>query len=217
MGNQAVEKLVRLTLPMQFRNEKRMTEDGEVTDMIVEGYAFKYNSPTVLYKRSDGFEYREVIEKGSLDGADITDVPFKYNHEDSVMIVARTRNGSLSLRDDDVGLFIHARFIDTQTGRDLFKMIQERLIDKMSFAFTESEYSDDYMEDYTLHHIKRFKRVWDVSAVDIPAYDSTEIYARSIAPLEKRVQQVLERTMQAKYKRHRMMLKTKFLLLEDEI
>lgn len=211
-----VEKLIRLTLPMQFRNEKRMTEEGEVTDMIVEGYAFKYNSPTVLYKAQSGFEYREVIEKGALDGADISDVPFKYNHEDSVMIVARTRNGSLSLRDDDVGLFIQARFIDTQTGRDLFKMIQERLIDKMSFAFTENEYSDDYMEDYTLHHIKKFKRVWDVSAVDIPAYDSTEIYARSIAPLEKRVKQVLERTMQAKYKRQRMLLQTKFLL-EDEI
>lgn len=201
---------------MQFRNEKRMTEEGEVTDMIVEGYAFKYNSPTVLYKSSGGYEYREVIEKGALDGTDISDVPFKYNHEDSVMIVARTRNGSLSLRDDDVGLFIHARFIDTQTGRDLFKMIQERLIDKMSFAFTENEYSDDYMEDYTLHHIKRFKRVWDVSAVDIPAYDSTEIYARSIAPLEKRAKQVLERTMQAKYKKQRMLLQTKFLL-EDEI
>lgn len=210
-----MEKLIRLTLPMQFRNEKRMTEEGEVTDMVVEGYAFKYNSPTVLYKNLSGFEYREVIEKGALDGSDISDVPFKYNHEDSVMIVARTRNGSLSLRDDDVGLFIHARFIDTQTGRDLFKMIQERLIDKMSFAFTESEYSDDYMEDYTLHHIKKFKRIWDVSAVDIPAYDSTEIYARSIAPLEKRVQQVLERTMQAKYKRQRMLLQTKFLLEEE--
>lgn len=212
-----MEKLVRLTLPMQFRKETRATEEGEVTDMIVEGYAYKYNSETVLYKNSQGYEYREVIEKGALNGADISDVPFKYNHEDAVMIVARTRNGSLTLKDDDVGLFIHARFIDTQTGRDLFKMIQEQLIDKMSFAFTESEYSDDYTDNYTLHHVKGFRRIWDVSAVDIPAYDSTEIYARSIAPLEKRAKEALERAMQARYKKQRMILNTKFLLLEDEI
>ena len=130
-------KQVRLTLPMQFRNEKRMTETGEVEDMIVEGYAFKYNVETVLYESSDGYQYREVIDPDSLIGADISDVPFKYNHNDGVFIVARTRNGSLELIPDSVGMFIRARFIDTQTGRDFFKMIQEGLIDKMSFAFTE--------------------------------------------------------------------------------
>lgn len=212
-----MDKMIRLTLPMQFRKEIRKTDEGDVTDMIVEGYAFKYNSETVLWKDSRGYEYREVIEPGALAGADISDVPFKYNHEDAVMTVARTRNGSLELREDDIGLFIKARFIDTQTGRDLFKMIQERLIDKMSFAFTESDYSDDYTETYTLHHVRGFKRIWDVSAVDIPAYDNTEIYARSIAFLEKRAGENLDRLMRAKHKRQRMLLKTKFILLEDEI
>lgn len=212
-----VNKQVRLTLPMQFRNEKRMTENGEVTDMIVEGYAFKYNEETVLYEYSDGYQIREVIEYGALDGADISDVPFKYNHNDGVFIVARTRNGSLELRPDNVGLFIRARFIDTQTGRDFYKMIQERLIDKMSFAFTEgAESSDDYEDKYMLHHIKSFKRIWDVSGVDIPAYDATEIYARSIAVLEKTRDTVLERTMREKYKRQRMLLQLKFLDILEE-
>lgn len=213
-----VDKQVRLTLPLQFRNEKRMTETGEVTDMIVEGYAFKYGVETVLYETDKGYQYREVIEKGALSGADISDVPFKYNHNDSVFIVARTRNGSLELLDDDTGLFIRARFIDTQTGRDFFKMIQERLIDKMSFAFTERRdgFEEEYGDNYVLHRIKRFKRIWDVSGVDIPAYDDTEIYARSIAILEKRAIPILERRMQAKYKRQRMLLKSKLKnLLED--
>lgn len=208
---------MRLTLPMSFRNEKRMTETGEVSDMIVEGYAFKYNEETVLYETSNGFQFREIIDYGALDGADISDVPFKYNHNDGVFIVARTRNGSLELRPDNVGMFIHARFIDTQTGRDFFKMIQERLIDKMSFAFTEANnYTEEYGDNYVLHRIKGFKRIWDVSGVDIPAYDATEIYARSIAVLENRRNKFLERNIQAKYKRQRMLLQNKISELLEE-
>jgi HK97 family phage prohead protease len=211
-----MDKQVRLTLPMQFRKATRALDDGNtVEDMIVEGYAFKYNTETVLYETSRGFQYREVIEKGALEGADLSDVPFKYNHNDGVFIVARTRNGSLELIPDDVGLFIRARFIDTQTGRDFFKMIQERLIDKMSFAFTEgSEYEDSYGEDFIIHRVKSFKRIWDVSGVDIPAYDATEIYARSIAVLEKRRDKVLERAMQQK--RKRMMLENKITEFLEE-
>jgi HK97 family phage prohead protease len=203
---------------MQFRKAQRALDDGStVEDMIVEGYAFKYDAETVLYETESGFQYREIIEKGALDGADISDVPFKYNHNDGVFIVARTRNGSLELIPDDIGLFIRARFIDTQTGRDFFKMIQERLIDKMSFAFTESsDYSEEYGENFVTHHIRKFRRIWDVSGVDIPAYDATEIYARSIAPLEKRVNEVLERASKAQKKRQRLMLKYKInQLLED--
>lgn len=202
---------------MQFRKATRALDDGSsVEDMIVEGYAFKYDSETVLYETENGFQYREVIEKGALEGADLSDVPFKYNHSDGVFIVARTRNGSLELKPDDTGLFIRARFIDTQTGRDFFKMIQERLIDKMSFAFTESsDYSEEYGENFVTHHVRKFRRIWDVSGVDIPAYDATEIYARSIAVLEKRRSEVLERAMQQK--RKRMMLENTInQILEEE-
>ena len=210
------DKQIRLTLPVQSRKAQRTLDDGStVEDMVVEGYAFKYDSETVLYETENGFQYREVIEKGALDGADLSDVPFKYNHNDGVFIVARTRNGSLELIPDDVGLFIRARFIDTQTGRDFFKMIQERLIDKMSFAFTESsDYSEEYGENFVTHHVRQFRRIWDVSGVDIPAYDATEIYARSIAVLEKRRGEVLERTMQQK--RKRMMLENTIINILEE-
>ena len=213
---QTQQRQVRLTLPMMFRNEKRMTDGGEVTDMIVEGYAFKYDEETVLYETESGYQYREVIERGSLDEADLSDVPFKYNHNDGVFIVARTRNGSLELKPDDIGLFIRARFIDTQTGRDFFKMIQERLIDKMSFAFTESsDYSEEYGDNFVTHRIRKFRRIWDVSGVDIPAYDATEIYARSIALLEKRVNETLDRAMQSKRKRMMLMSQIDNILEEN--
>lgn len=211
-----MEKQIRLTLPVQFRKAQRKLDDGStIEDMIVEGYAFKYDTETVLYETESGFQYREVIEKGALDGADLSDVPFKYNHNDGVFIVARTRNGSLILTPDDIGLKIEARFIDTQTGRDFFKMIQEGLIDKMSFAFTESsDYSEEYGENFVTHHVRSFRRIWDVSGVDIPAYDATEIYARSIAVLEKRRGEVLERAM--KHKRKRMMLENKIIDILEE-
>ena len=211
-----MEKQIRLTLPMQFRKAQRALDDGStVEDMIVEGYAFKYNTETVLYETESGFQYREVIEKGALDGAELSDVPFKYYHNDGVFIVARTRNGSLILTPDDIGLKIFARFIDTQTGRDFFKMIQEGLIDKMSFAFTESsDYSEEYGENFVTHHVRSFRRIWDVSGVDIPAYDATEIYARSIAVLEKRRGEVLERAMQQK--RKRMKLENKIIDILEE-
>ena len=211
-----MEKQIRLTLPVQFRKAQRKLDDGStIEDMVVEGYAFKYDAETVLYETESGFQYREVIEKGALDGADLSDVPFKYNHNDGVFIVARTRNGSLTLTPDDIGLKIEARFINTQTGRDFFLMIQEGLIDKMSFAFTESsDYSEEYGENFVTHHVRQFKRIWDVSGVDIPAYDATEIYARSIAVLEKRRGEVLERAMQQK--RKRMMLENKIIDILEE-
>jgi HK97 family phage prohead protease len=182
--------------------------------MIVEGYAFKYDSETVLYENESGFQYREVIERGALDGADLSDVPHKYNHNDGVFIVARTRNNSMQLIPDDIGLRHVSRIIDTQTGRDYFKMVKEGLIDKMSFAFTETDYTEEHGENYVLHRIKKFKRIWDVSGVDIPAYDATEIYARSIAILEKRRGEVLERAMQQK--RKRMMLENKIINILEE-
>lgn len=211
-----MDKQVRLTLPMQFRKATRALDDGNtVEDMIVEGYAFKYDSETVLYETRDGFQYREVIERGALDGADLSDVPHKYNHNDGVFIVARTRNKSMELIPDDTGLKQVSRIIDTQTGRDYFKMVQEGLIDRMSFAFTEEDFTEEYGENYVLHRIKKFRRIWDVSGVDIPAYDATEIYARSIAVLEKRRSKVLERAMQQK--RKRMMLENTInQILEEE-
>lgn len=215
-----MEKTLRMTLPVKSQILKRKAEDGtEVEDMIVEGYAFKFNKETLLYESRSGMKFYEVIERGAADSADMTDVPMKYNHDDSVFIVARTRNKSLQLNVDDVGLKFQARFIDTQTGRDLFKMIQEGLIDKMSFAFTTDSDGviEEYADTYVRSRITKFKRIWDISAVDIPAYDDTEIYARSFADLEKRAEQALDSAKRVKYRRQRLSLQTKIFLEEQTL
>jgi HK97 family phage prohead protease len=152
------------------------TSDDAPEGLVVEGRALVYDSPTVLFEH-DGIEYKEVIARGALDGADLTDVPFKYNHSDSVMVMARTRNKTLELIPDDQGLSIRATLADTSSGRDLYTLIKRGDIDKMSFAFTVEE--DSYNRDTHTRKIVKFKRIWDVSAVDIPAYSDTSISARS--------------------------------------
>lgn len=174
------------TKQIQITKELRLAEIRSVVDapdgqMIVEGRAIVYDSPTVLFEM-DGVKYYEVIARGALDGADVSDVPFKYNHDDSIMIMARTRNKTLELMHDDEGLRVRAVLADITAGRDLYTLIKRGDIDKMSFAFTVSEGA--YNRDTRTRTITKFKRIWDVSAVDIPAYSDTSISARSFFEAE---------------------------------
>lgn len=172
-------------------------------DMIVEGRAVVYDTPTVMWEY-DGIQYKEVIARGALDGADLRDVPFKYNHSDSVMIMARTRNQTLELIPDDQGLLIRAKLADITVGRDLYKLIKRRDIDKMSFAFTVTEAS--YNKDTHTRTITKFKRIWDVSAVDIPAYSDTSISARGF--FETQAEAERQAAEAVKEQRQRLILRT---------
>src|SRR5690606_4203534 len=108
---------------------------------------------------------------------DLKDVPFKYNHSDSVMVMARTRNKTLELIPDDQGLLVRAKLANTTAGRDLHELIKRGDIDKMSFAFTVAK--EAYDKKTRTRKIIRIKRIWDVSAVDTPAYPDTYLSARN--------------------------------------
>jgi len=184
----------------QPQREIRMAElraiesAGDVNEMIVEGRAIVYDSSTVMYE-IDGIKYYEVIQRGALEGADLRDVPFKYNHSDSVMVMARTRNKTLELIPDEQGLLVRAKLANTTAGRDLYELIKRGDIDKMSFAFTVAE--DSYDRDTRTRKIIKFKRIWDVSAVDTPAYQDTYISARNYfmaqAEAERRAAEAAEK------------------------
>ena len=167
-------KEIRLASITGFSIENREEENK----MIIEGYAAVYDSETLIGDEEWGFYER--IERGAFDKADMRDVPLKYNHADSVPIMARTRNKSLVLTPDDKGLKIKAELLDTQDNRDMYKRIQAGLIDKMSFAFTVREQDDLWEKGKPPRRtIKRVDRIFDVSVVDTPAYEDTSIYARS--------------------------------------
>lgn len=163
---------------------KAVKNQEDENKMTIEGYAIVFEQPATHSHRS--YKFTETIKRGALDKTDMKDVPLRYNHNDNVMIMARTRNKSLRLIKDDKGLKIEADLLDTQSNRDLYKGIQEGLIDKMSFAFTVSEGGDSwtFKDDETIREVKNIEKLYDVSVVDSPFYDGTSVYSRSLELLE---------------------------------
>lgn len=171
-----------------FTVELRASSDNE---MIVEGYAARFDTPTTLYTY-DSIDYHEVIERGAFDACNMSDVVMNYNH--SGKPVARTKNNTLSLFIDDIGLKIRAELSGTEEGRRLYEEIRGGYIDKMSFAFNIDVDGDLYDKETHTRHVNKVQRLYDVAAVDLPAYDTTSIYARSYfsAEAEKEKAEALE-------------------------
>ncbi len=146
------------------------------TDFYVEGYATTFESPYLLYE-IEGTKFYERIDAHALDGADMSDVIMQYDHEGRVF--ARQSNGSLILIPDHKGLLIAADLGRTDLARGLYQDIQQGMITKMSWAFTVK--TDSYDRATHTRTILEIKKIYDVSAVSIPANGDTEISARSFA------------------------------------
>jgi len=155
------EKEIR-KLDIQFRAED--TEDGK---MEIKGYAAVFNSP-------ETYDYTEVIDSKAFDEADMSDVVLRYNHNDSFMVLARTRNKSLNLSVDEKGLMIDAFLQDDITEhKNIYNAIKSGLIDKQSFAFSVEE--DNYDYDTDTRTITKIGKLFDVSVVDQPFYNATDV------------------------------------------
>lgn len=159
---------------VQCRSEK----EGE---MILEGYALKFDKETELWQ-----EMHEVIRKGALDNTDMSRVFLLLNHNED-KILAGTRNGSLTLKVDDIGLWFSAVLVDTATSKEVYQLAKSGLLEKCSFSFMfakENGYTESKHDDYWLREITGIDKLYDVAVVTYPAYDDTEAYARS-SDLEK--------------------------------
>ena len=149
--------------------EPEQNEGGK--SYVVRGYASTFE-PYVLFE-DDGIKYSEKIDRNAFDGADMSDVIFLYNHDG--MVFARQKNGTLHLEVDDHGLRIEADLGSTEASREVYESIRSGLIDQMSFAFTVAE--DSYDRETHTRTVTRFKKIYDVSAVSIPANPGTDINA----------------------------------------
>ena len=145
------------------------------TDYYVEGYATTFEDPYVLWEY-DGVQYKEVIDRHALDGADLSDVIMQYDHGGRVF--ARTgKSNTLLIEPQEHGLFMAADLSKTEQARSMHEDIAAGLVTKMSWAFTVQE--DSYDRDTHTRRILKIKKVYDVSAVSFPANPSTDISARS--------------------------------------
>lgn len=179
----------------QYRNidvstfERRAEGDNE---KIVSGYATTFNQPYELYRSSwDGYTYivMEQVDPKAFDDCDMSDVIMQYNHEGRVF--ARTSNGTMELDPDEHGLHVRANLGGTEIGRQLYEEIEGGYTDKMSFGFrvgkdkreeTEERDEDNGKTTVTiLRTILTVSKLYDVSAVSIPANDGTSISSRNFA------------------------------------
>ncbi|MBO7211045.1 MAG: HK97 family phage prohead protease [Methanobrevibacter sp.] len=177
----------------EFEVRALETETGE---KIITGKPIVYNSRTNLG------DFDEIIEAGALDATDLTDVRFLVNHNTDMIPLARSRrnngNSTMKLSIDEGGLNIDFIKLDTENNSDarsLYSAVSRGDITGMSFMFfvdDNGQMWENMNTDHPTRHIFNILRVLEVSAVTFPAYEATEIYARSSAAALESAKTVLE-------------------------
>ena len=186
MANKTIED--RLNEGRQYRNidvtafERRTEGEEGNSEKIVSGYATTFNDPYILWTEP-GYVIREQIDRAAFDDCDMEDVIMQYDHEGRVF--ARTSNDTLAVAPDKTGLHIRAQLGGTEIGRQLYEEIDGGYTTKMSFGFKVAEDKREVTEDHENGHttvlrtITKISKLYDVSAVSLPANDATSISARS--------------------------------------
>lgn len=201
---------------LEIADEIRAEETEEKDErMIVEGYASTFNEPYVLFSDEEMILEEQIDEK-AFENCDMEDVIMQYNHEGRVF--ARKTNGSLDVTTDDKGLFISADLSGTELGRQLYEEIKGGYTNKMSFGFKVSgdawkEEKGEDGRDHILRTITDIEKLYDVSAVSIPANDGTSISVRSIVDgvIDKRTAERLEEH-KAEIERRRVEIRARAIL-----
>lgn len=162
------------------RQYRAMAEVRAADDNIVVGYASTFNQPYELFS-FDNITVREQVDPHAFDECDLSDVILQYDHAGRVF--ARGSNGTLEVKPDERGLHIRADLSGTEIGRQLYEEIKGGYTTKMSFGFrVEDDARLQTEEDGNidlLRTITKIGKVYDVSAVSLPANDATSISARA--------------------------------------
>lgn len=173
---------------LEQREYRDLTVKAIPDNYRVKGFATTYNQPYHLFTDTyDDYtiEYKEQVDKHAFDNTDMSDTILQYNHEGRVF--ARMSNGTLALnKDNDEGLEIDAFLGGTEIGRQLYEEIKGGYTNKMSFGFKVRGDRLELQErgntgEVWLRTITDISKVFDVSAVSLPANDFTSISAKRYA------------------------------------
>lgn len=175
---------------MKANNDKELraymcdvsTRDDETHGNVLEGIPIRYDVATDI-----GGMWREIIDRGALDQADLKDVRFLVNHDTDSIPLARSRNNNanstMQMTVEPDGLHVRVD-LDTEgnpRAKELYSAVKRQDISGMSFMFTvKGDKWDDLNSDYPTRHITALDKVFEVSAVTFPAYEQTSINARSV-------------------------------------
>lgn len=197
----------------EYRNvqmEFRALESENDSEKIVEGYATTFNDPYLLYEYGD-YRVFEQVDKRAFDECDMSDVIMQYDHQGRVF--ARLSNGTLQLDADDRGLHIRANLGGTEIGRQLYDEIRGGYTNKMSFGFRVAEDERLVKEDNTTgittvtRTITKIGKLYDVSAVSLPANDGTEISVRNFS--DGLIAEIRQERSERERQKEQLMLKIK--------
>ena len=195
--------------------EIRTAENEEAPDnrKVVKGYASTFNEPYTLYENDD-WRFNEVVDARAFDNTDMSDVILQYDHCGRVF--ARISNNTLTVTPDEKGLLIEADLGGTELGRQLFEEIRGGYTNKMSFGFTVDgedilDTKDVDGKDLTVRTITSVRKLYDVSAVSLPANDATSISVRTLTDGE------IERIRAERLEAEKLELRRKKLMLEIDL
>ena len=156
--------------------------------MIIEGRAIVFDQATTI--NDPVGSYTEIIQRGALDGADLTDVRLLFNHDLNRVPLARTPR-TMSLKVDPVGMTIRATLPNTESAREVYEAVKRSDLRGMSFAFKVPEGGDTYDPKTNTRTINQIEKVYECSIVQYPAYGQTSVEARSVmTESQKRLRQL---------------------------
>ena len=199
-------------MTMEIRSAE--TDDVEQEERkVVKGYASTFNEPYTLFE-DDSWRFNEVVDARAFDNTDMSDVIMQYDHEGRVF--ARMSNNTLTVVPDEKGLLIEADLGGTELGRQLFEEIRGGYTNKMSFGFTVD--GEDILDTkdvdgkaLTVRTITSVRKLYDVSAVSLPANDATSISVRTLTDGE------IERIQAERLEAEKLELRRKKLMLEIDL
>lgn len=189
--------------------QREDNQEDQEEKKVVSGYASTFDEPYVLY-HDDYVTIREVVDRDAFNGTDMSDVIMQYDHQGRV--IARLSNNTLEVHPDERGLFIRADLGGTELGRELFEEIRGGYTDKMSFGFTidRTEETRTDLENGAIDVLIRILRVaklYDVSAVSIPANDGTSIGVET----RNQIDGVIERARAERLEKAKLELKKRII------
>lgn len=156
--------------------EIRAEAPAGATGLILVGRPVVYDQPTVI---KDKFgEYIEVIRRGALDGADLSDTRLLYNHDLSRVPLARTPK-TMQFKLDPAGLTMIAELPDTEEGRSVYTAVKRGDLSGMSFAFKVPEGGSHFDAKTNTRTITKIEKIYECSIVPFPAYPQTSVEARA--------------------------------------
>ena len=163
----------------EYRNLGTFEHNAEDSEFIVRGYASTFE-PYLMFD-DDGIQYFERIAPTAFEDADMSDVVFLRDHTGRVL--ARTKNGALNLTTDTHGLLSVTDLGLTSASKEMFEDIRTGNYSQMSFSFVVARGGEHFEEEArkVTRVIDRIEKLYDVSAVSIPANDATEISVRNLS------------------------------------